>query len=163
MDTDQTHPQPAAWPNALRCLVIAALAGVFALCGVRGFRAARSMRTDGHGPLGSTDAVLVTVLQSHGAASQILDALSHFPASQPVAVVTRADDVFGPILLQAIGSITWPRDIHLVQVANADTLARAIKIMRNDGFAAAFFIGVPVPADPANRQIGTMTVVPISR
>lgn len=143
-------------------LLLVAVVATFVVCGFHGMKAARSRRTDGSGPLCSTDAYLLQALGVHGAGEQILTAIAGLPPNGPLAIVAPKGNVFGPILLPVISSITWPHDVYLVQAGSPDT-ANAFATFRKDHFAAAFYYEVPPPAAPARHQIGPLTVVPISK
>ncbi|MGA3170889.1 MAG: hypothetical protein ABSE62_07720 [Chthoniobacteraceae bacterium] len=125
--------------------------------GARGIRKSYSRRTDGQGDFSSTDAFLLQALQVHGAARQILAATSDLPPLEPLAVIAPNDDVFGPILQPTISSITWPREIQLVQTSEQDS-AKTIDVLRDHHFAAALFYNIPAPA---GRRVGLLTIVPI--
>ena len=125
--------------------------------GARGFRKAYSRRTDGQGAFSSTDAFLLQALHIHGAAEQILASTSDLPPLESLAIIAPKDDVFGSILQPTITSITWPRDVQLVQTGEQDP-AKTIDVLRDHHFAAALFYNIPVPA---GRRIGLLTIVPI--
>jgi len=147
----------------LQPLLAVAMVAAFVVCGLHGLKKARSHRTDGIGVLNSTDSFLLQALRVNGGAEKILSAISDLPPLQPLAIIAPKDNIFGPILLPTIGSITWPHQVYLIQAANPD-VSKSLDTLRNDHFAAAlvYDLAPPVP-DSGNRRVGALTIVRVSK
>jgi hypothetical protein len=146
-------------PRLLAAIMVAA----FVVCGVRGLRVARSRRTEGSGTLNSSDRYLLEALHVNQGGEKVMASISDVPPLEPLAIIAPDDNIYGPLLLDVIGSVTWPHPIYLVQVGNGD-VRKTLDVLRNDHFAAGLFYDLAPPVlNPANRRIGLLTVVPISK
>ena len=148
--------------NVLRLLAAAAVVA-FVVCGVQGLKVACSRRTDGHGNLNSSDSFLLQALQVNGGAEKIVHSISDLPPLQPLAIIAPTDNVYASILLATIGSITWPHEICLIHVGNAN-VKKTLDTLRDDHFAAALFYDLAPPfPNSGDRHVGSLTIVPISK
>ena len=142
-------------------MLAAAAVIAFVVGGLHGVLAGRSRRTAGGGRLDSTDAYLAGALHVRDGGQGLLRALSDLPPLQPLAIIAPQDNVYGPILLAAVGSITWPHEVCLLPAGN---VRKTLETLRHDHFAAALLYTIPPPAPGAgDRQIGLLTVVPLSK
>jgi hypothetical protein len=146
--------------------LVVAMVGAFVYFGVRGLRVSRSRRTAGDGVFSSSDRFFAEALQVNGGAEKLLGAISDLPPLQPLAIVAPAGNAYEPLLLPMIASITWPRQVGLIQVGDAASQPtdKMLDVLRTDHFAAALFYDLPPPLpDSGGRQAGLMTVVPLSK
>jgi hypothetical protein len=139
------------------------MVAAFVVCGIQGLKTARSRRTFGDGRLNSADRFLLEALHVDQGGERIVNAISDLPPLQPLAVLAPADNVYGPLLLQAIGAITWPHQICFIQAGDA-TLAKTLGVLHEHHFAAALLYDLAPPApDPNDRHVGLLTIVPVAK
>lgn len=139
------------------------IVGIFVLCGLQGLKVSRSRRTAGNGDFNSSDRFLLEALHANGGAEGIVNSISALPPGEPLAIIAPRDNVYGPLLLQAIGALTWPHEICLVQTDSAGIL-RTAELLRNDHFAAGLYYDLAPPAPTlAACSDGLLTIVPTSK
>jgi hypothetical protein len=91
-----------------------------------------------------------------------MDAISDLPPTQSIALLAPERSLNGAVLQAAIGSISWPHRICLIDVTRSNVRS-TFEGLRHADYAAAFLFGFSPPTDPANRQVGALTLMRVTQ
>ena len=111
-------------------------------------------RVADQGPMNSTDAVLLQSLGLTAGAKRIGALVQEIPTDRSLAIVLPEGDAFSAAAVQ-LSALSWPRSAPIIRVST-NGYAHLTERIRETHAAAAFFMGMEVPADlPQGESLGT--------